>query len=119
MAQITRNVDDITGEELAADAESTTLTVTDGRESFTVEIDLSDVNFGKLLSAVKRYRDHGRVKTPRAARKGSNGETHSDGAAIREWGRANGWEVADRGALPKGLVEAYDTREGATDDQDA
>ena len=28
-------------------------------------------------------------------------------AAIREWGRANGWEVSERGRLSADLEEAY------------
>ena len=30
--------------------------------------------------------------------------------AIREWGRANGWEVSDRGRIPGALLEAYNSK---------
>jgi hypothetical protein len=52
--------------------------------------------------------DHGR----RAGRKVSGGSARTvtdreQTQAIREWARANGHQVSDRGRIPKAVVEAY------------
>lgn len=33
-------------------------------------------------------------------------------AAIRQWGRANGYEISDRGRIPREVEDAYNARNG-------
>jgi hypothetical protein len=77
------------------------------------EIDLSKRNaatFEKVLAPyvgaarkIKMTRGH----RSRAASTASG--RRADLATIREWARANGYEVADRGRLPGTVIEAYES----------
>jgi hypothetical protein len=95
-------VDDIDGSEA-------TQTVTFGVDGNTYEIDLNDANAEALRSSVAGYVGHARKVTGGrrpAARKASGGGTGTK--AVREWARANGHEVSDRGRVPAELVAAYE-----------
>ncbi|MEU3052295.1 histone-like nucleoid-structuring protein Lsr2 [Streptomyces griseus] len=106
MAQkiVTLYIDDITGQE---DAEASTHTFAlDGK---TYEIDLGAKNFEKLEKALAPYITAGRRaggsvrrRTP-AASSGSKQDTK----AIREWAKANGYEINDRGRVSAPIIEAY------------
>ena len=71
------------------------------------EIDLSAANAAKLRDALAPYIGHaeriGGRKTTRSA-----GPRRSNVSAVREWARANGFEVNDRGRIPAPVQEAYD-----------
>lgn len=106
MAQRVQNVDDVTGEVIVGEFNPTVLTLHDERESFSVELDLADPTFKKLLGALKAYREAGRtVATVRASK--SSTKSTSNAGAVREWARANGHEVSDRGAIPQDVRSAY------------
>ena len=80
------------------------------------EIDLSASNAAKLRDSMAEYVAHARraggrgVRGPstaaprrgRAAR-GDREQTH----AIREWARANGHKIGEKGRIPAHIVEAY------------
>ena len=73
------------------------------------EIDLSAKNAAKLRDALAKYVGAGR----RTAARGRRGASRSRGgatnaAAVREWARANGYEVSDRGRVPADVKAAYD-----------
>jgi hypothetical protein len=76
------------------------------------EIDLSKKNAAALHRAMKPYVDAAR-RVPRAGTRkartgrGSRGQAR-DLSAIREWARANGYAVSDRGRIPKSAMEAFD-----------
>ena len=104
-------VDDIDGN----DAVETVTFALDGVE---YEIDLSEDNANKLRESLSLYIGHGRrtggrrrsgdQKTSRG-RSGSSGSA-SDGPSaseIREWARANGHTVPDRGRVSAEVREAY------------
>lgn len=105
MAQqvITQLVDDLDGGEA-----NQTITFSWGSAQY--EIDLSDKNVEKMAKAfdpfISKARKVGRSssKTTGAARKA----TRSDLAEIREWAKANGHEVSDRGRVAQEIVDAYD-----------
>lgn len=101
MAQRTILVDDLTGSEGEVDTVPFSL---DGKE---YEIDLSHDNQARLLAALKPYIDKAR-RTGVVKKSGKS--SRDDLPAIREWGQANGWEVAERGRVPKDLIAAYDAR---------
>lgn len=88
-------------------------TITFGLDNTTYEIDLNDANAAKLRDALAPYVGHAR-KVANARRGGGAGARRSSGGsgvdtkAVREWARANGHEVSDRGRVPAQLVAAYE-----------
>lgn len=89
-------------------------TVSFGLDGSTYEIDLSAKNAAKLRDALANYVANGR----RAARAGSRrgGATRGGSpartpreqtAAIREWARANKYEIGEKGRIPAYILEAY------------
>lgn len=102
-------VDDIDGK----DAEET---VTFGLDGATYEIDLSAANAAKLRDALAAYVGHARrVGGPSRSRsrRSSSRRSSSSGTGptpreVREWARANGWSVPDRGRVSAEIRSAYD-----------
>ncbi len=106
-------VDDIDGN----DAVETVTFALDGVE---YEIDLSEENANKLRESLGLYIGHGRrtggrrrsgggqneSKAPRA-RSGASSSDGPSASEIREWARANGHEVPDRGRVSSEVREAY------------
>ena len=77
------------------------------------QIDLSAANIAKFDKALKPYVDAAaKVRASRTRRvksSGSNGAGSKEQlAAIREWARKNGHEVADRGRVKAEIVEAFE-----------
>lgn len=77
------------------------------------QIDLSAANIAKLEKALKPYidaaakvRSGGRAR--RAKLNGSGKSSPEQLAAIRDWARKNGHDVADRGRIKAEIVEAFD-----------
>jgi hypothetical protein len=76
-------------------------------------IDLNDKNatalraeFEKYIEAGRRHRgEGGSAKPKRGAVRGP--ASGVDTAAVREWARANGHEVSERGRVSKKIIEAY------------
>jgi len=97
-------IDDIDG----GDA---TETVTFGLDGVTYEIDLNDKNAAKLRDALAVWVGSGRRVTGRSARGTSRptGRRASgdDSSAIREWAKANGHKVSERGRISAAVREAY------------
>jgi hypothetical protein len=111
MAQQTtvRFIDDLDG----SDASGTFDFSLEGRR---YQIDLSDENAAKLRDALAPYvgaaRKAGGRGRGRAARQTVVAEkparsNRDQTAAIREWARANGHRVSDRGRISKSVIEAY------------
>jgi hypothetical protein len=114
-------VDDLTGEE----AEDIT-TVEFALDGVTYEIDLDDKNSARLRDALAEYvaaarRTGGRrangggrrrsgagTGTPRATSPG--GYDRETSKQIREWAKAQGFEVSDRGRVPNNVVEAWEAQ---------
>lgn len=76
------------------------------------EIDLSKKNAAALQKALKPYLDAARKVKSRGANRASGGSRsgarRSDLADVREWARANGHTVSDRGRIPASVLDAYD-----------
>jgi len=78
------------------------------------QIDLSSPNVAKFEKALKPYVDAamktGRSRGRRTKASGkANGQSSPEQlAAIREWARNNGHEVADRGRIKAQIVEAFE-----------
>ena len=100
-------VDDIDGVEIEDGKGETVFFALDG---VSYEIDLNDANARKLRSALSTYVDAGR-RSARATRgpvssRSSRG-SKEDLGAVREWLRAHGHTVSDRGRIPAALLEEY------------
>ena len=97
-------IDDIDG----GDADETVTFAVDG---VTYEIDLSDENARKLRDDFATWTGHARragaAKAP-SRRRASGGAKRTDLGAVREWARANGHNVSDRGRISAEIQAAYD-----------
>jgi hypothetical protein len=109
----TRLVDDLDG----STAVETVRFAVEGRE---YEIDLSEENATRLRDVLAEFvaaarraggARRGAAAAQRPAKRGSYDREHA--VAVREWARANGFEVSERGRIPSAVVEAYDKRDGA------
>lgn len=76
----------------------------------TYEIDLSKKNASTFEKAVAPYVASARRvrSTGSRGRKPVGSRTRSDLSAIREWARASGYEIADRGRISQEIQDAYD-----------
>ena len=102
MARRTVIVDDIDGSEDARE-------VTFSLNGETWRIDLSEENQQRLRAALGEFIESAvKVSGARTARAASAAAPVVDLADVRAWARANGYEVSDRGRIPKAIMEAYD-----------
>ena len=97
-------VDDIDG----GPAEETLSFSLDG---VSYEIDLSSANAAKLRESFAPYvgtarRVGGRSSAGRGRGRRSSGDNRT--AQIREWARANGHEVSERGRIAQTVLDAYE-----------
>jgi hypothetical protein len=85
------------------------------------ELDLCQTHLGELTGAGRRLRPRRRSGGPGSATKGANktaaaktrrrGRGALDTAAVREWARAHGYTVSDRGRIPRRILEAFTASE--------
>jgi hypothetical protein len=94
-------VDDLDGSE----AEGTVRFGLDGAE---YEIDLNGEHAAALRQVLARYAEHAR-KAMGAARRPARAPRRSreDATAVREWAKAQGFQIADRGRVPGEIVAKY------------
>ena len=104
--EIVQLVDDIDGGE----ANETVQFALDGKH---YEIDLSDTHAKALRENLADYIEHGRriaTEPPRRRQRAGGTPARADRAqtqAIRDWARANGHEISERGRIPKAVVDAF------------
>jgi hypothetical protein len=107
----TRLVDDLDGSEAAE-------TVRFGLEGRQYEIDLSQHNAARLREGLADFvasarRAGGGARAGRPSSAGvarASSASRERGAAVREWARANGLQVSDRGRISAEVLKAYDAR---------
>ena len=105
---ITQITDDLDGSNGAE-------TISFGYRGTTYEIDLGRKNANAFDKLMKPYLDAARkVAAARSGRRGSsNGRrgirsrSANELAAIREWARAQGYSVSDRGRISANIMDAY------------
>jgi hypothetical protein len=103
--QVTQ-VSDLSG----ADEAETVRFALDGTD---YEIDLSAPEAEELRAGVAPYIGHARKKgTPRKRRSRARKATRDDLPAIREYARARGYNIKERGAIPGRIVAEYDLLKG-------
>jgi len=87
-------------------------TVSFAIDGSSYEIDLSDLNAKKLRDAltpfVQRARRAGAVPTRRRGRSGQRAMTREKSAEIRQWAKAHGLPVSERGRIASTVVEKYE-----------
>ena len=97
-------VDDLDGSEA-------TESVSFGLDGTSYEIDLNDANAAALRESLAGYIGHAR-KVGTAGRRGRKSSAPSasgpSAKEIRDWARANGHDVPDRGRVSAEVREAYD-----------
>lgn len=81
-------------------------------DGVSYDIDLSEENARALRTVLTRYtRKARRVGGARSKRSGNGAMPSSQDPdvnhRIREWARQQGWDVSDRGRLPRSVIEAY------------
>src|SRR3954471_18144614 len=88
-------------------------TVTFAVDGTTYEIDLSKKNASAFDKALKPYAEAARKLRRSPAKPAARGsarrrrQTGPDLPAVREWARANGHTVSDRGRVPATILDAY------------
>jgi hypothetical protein len=97
------------------DGSEATETVSFALDGSAYEIDLNDDNATKLREALAVYIGHARKVTGGGRRSGGTRRAASGGTGggtsakdIREWARANGHDVPDRGRIPAEVRSAYE-----------
>ena len=113
MAQqtIVRYTDDLDGSEASGSVEF----ALDGRN---YEIDLNDENAAKLRDALAPYiaaarRDGGRSgrrSSPAHAARSSSARSREETLEIRNWLKANGYPVSDRGRISAEYMQAWEAK---------
>lgn len=85
-------------------------TVSFSLDGTAYEIDLSATNAAELRDAFARYVGHARRVGGRSTGRGTARRRGGDNrtAEIREWARANGHKVNERGRIPASIIEAYE-----------
>lgn len=82
-------------------------TVSFALDGVSYEIDLSSENAGNLRGDLARWIGHARRTGGRKAT-AVKSASRADLAKVREWARANGHVVSDRGRISATVQEAYD-----------
>jgi hypothetical protein len=106
MAQrvVVRLTDDLSGAEIPAGRGET---VTFGLDGTAYEIDLTAKNASNLRRAFRPYIEAARPIRG-ARRRPVRTKVAADTRTVKEWARANGYQVNDRGRVPKAVIAAFD-----------
>lgn len=91
-------------------------TVTFGLDGINYEIDLSEEHAAELRDSLAQWVGHAR-RVGGTRKRGNRTATKrtdvgSDSGTIREWARANGYTVSDRGRIKADVLEAYNAANG-------
>lgn len=80
-----------------------------GLDGSNYEIDLNKKNAKKLRDALAPYVAAGRkVSVKRGRGPAAKATSGASAREVRDWARANGYDVPDRGRVPNEIREAYD-----------
>jgi hypothetical protein len=87
-------------------------TITFALQGAQYQIDLNSKNAQKLIHALEPFtaaarKTGGRRSSSGAGRSTRDGADRAQLAQMREWGKANGYKVSDRGRVSTELQEAY------------
>jgi hypothetical protein len=105
--------------DLHADGTEAVTTIRMDNGTARYELDLCQSHFDELTGAGRRLRSRRRTGGARSTTKAANEAAAAksrrrggalDTAAVREWARANGHPVSDRGRIPGHILEAFTAR---------
>ena len=96
--------DDLDDTDIAAGKGETIQFALDGKD---YEIDLTSKNATNLRKALKPYLDAGRKTSAGNGKRTRTTRIGPDPATVKEWARANGYDVKDRGRVSKEVLEAF------------
>ena len=99
-----RLTDDLTGTDIRAGKGET---VTFSLDGTTYEIDLTTKNATALRTALLPYIDAGRTVNG-ARRRTTRTKVAADTRTVKEWARANGYQVGGRGRVPNEILAAFE-----------
>ena len=80
-------------------------------DGVSYEIDLSDANAAQLRDSLSTWVGHARRVGGRKQQARTT-SARNDLNEIREWGRANGYKVSDRGRVSADVLKAFDAAKG-------
>ena len=85
-------------------------TVTFGLDGVSYEIDLSSGNASKLRGELTQYVEHARKSSAAQARRrrARTGAGREQSARIREWAKAHGKKISERGRIPADILAEYE-----------
>lgn len=109
MAKQTRIIliDDLNGETIPDGKGGT---VTFGLDGVEYAIDLSDKNSDKLRAALSSYVAAATRVGRKSGTRGARSQVGPSAREVRDWARSNGYQVPDRGRIPRAVREAFDAR---------
>lgn len=97
--------DDLDGSKIPTGKGETVHFALDGT---SYEIDLRTRRAEVLRAALRPYVDAGRPIRNGRGRRVTRSKIAADARTVKEWARANGYEVNDRGRVPAKIREAFD-----------
>jgi Lsr2 len=97
-----RYIDDLDGSEAKG-------TVTFGLDGADYEIDLNAKHEADLRKMFSKYTDHARKAAPVRSRRKQGDRQRT--AAIRDWARAQGIEISNRGRVRKEVIARYEAKQ--------
>lgn len=102
----------LTVSDLSGEPDASTVQLALGSERR--DVDLTEAERAELDALLRPYLSVSRRAEPTAPRPNRDipVTTAEQRAAIRRWGRANGFELADRGIIPKTVYQAYRAAHG-------
>jgi hypothetical protein len=96
--------DDLDGRRIPADRAETVGFALDGT---TYEIDLSSKHAAALRKALAPYVENARRLDTSSGRRIRRTEVDADNRTVKKWADANGYEVSNRGRIPRHIREAF------------
>ena len=100
MATKTLIIDDLDGSD-----DASTVSFSLGNTDY--EIDLSKKNKAAMEKKLSKFTAAARKAGSSGRRKGSRSAGRQQTGAIREWARASGRKVSERGRIPQSVIDAY------------
>lgn len=105
---VTHIIDDMDGSKDASE-------VTFALDGVEYSIDLSKKNRAALAKALKPFIDAGTRIPQRSSRGGGRGRKKASGSRqdlreVRDWAKAQGIDISDRGRVPTAVLDQYDAR---------
>ena len=83
-------------------------TVSFSLDGINYEIDLSEGNAAALRDSLAVYIGHAERVSGRKSTRSAGSTKRGNVSEVREWARANGHQVSERGRIPADIQAAYD-----------